>query len=298
MQDVALMIINRGARLMDISDSKDGPTTVLIDALKNKLPKVAEAILLKINPQNQDLEKHHKMKGILDVNMEEEEERKKQICGFLKVRFNYAMDLAFQNNFKECIKLILSYGGEIYRGENRNVLPITPEDYKSFLDDQIRMDSKNPECIIFDYSNLCRNDSKKELKLISDLTNLSPGHKNLIKHPLIEALLMMEWKRLAPWWMYYMLLKLAFMTIFIFLGVGTFGLQQFNCNLVALSSDGWITFMEMGSKYCMVFWSIFAVMEIWQLGYSIRKRSRWQMCMLYILHFLRREGGGGPVGRS
>ena len=147
------------------------------------------------------------------------------------------------------------------------------------LDDQIRVDSKNPVYIIFDYSNLCRNDSKKELQLISDLTNLSPDHKTLIKHPLIEALLMMEWKRIAPLWMYYMILKLAFMTTFIFLGVGTFGLEQFNCNRVALSSDGWITFMNVGSTYCLAFWIVFSVMEIWQLGYSIFKRSRWQLCI-------------------
>ena len=157
-------------------------------------------------------------------------EWREHIKSFLNVRENLAMKLAFTNYYSECIKLILSCGGDMYN--HGKVMSITPEDYKSFLDDQIKKDPEIKENIIFDYSKLisiCNNEDR-ELKLILDLTKLSPGHKTLLTHPLIKALLMMEWKRIQLLWLMWMVLKVAFMLLFIAIGVGSVGLQQFNCN--------------------------------------------------------------------
>ena len=152
----------------------------------------------------------------------------KNIKKFLGAEDNYAMELASWANYSECMKLILSYGGDIYR--HKNVMQITPQVYKSFLDDQIKMDPSK-KFIVFDYSKLICRDDHKELKLIMDLTKLSPGHKTLLTHPLIEALLMMEWKRIQLLWLGYMLLKLTFMLLFFAIGVRKIGLQQFSCNI-------------------------------------------------------------------
>ena len=153
-------------------------------------------------------------------------EQKKDIKEFLGRWDNCAMELASKYDYSECMKLILSYGGDIYR--KGNVMQITPQVYKSFLDDQIKTQDQN--FIVFDYSKLICRDDNKELKLIKDFTKLSPGHKTLLTHPLIEALLMMEWKRIQLLWLGYMLLKLTFMLLFFAIGVGKIGLQQFNCN--------------------------------------------------------------------
>ena len=203
--------------------------TVLINALDFQLPEVAKAILLRIDPEPAEKQKQK------DLHIETEKEADfvlkqkqaiKDLKEFLGRRDNSAMELASKYDYSECMKLILSYGGDIYR--MGKIMQITPQVYKSFLDDQIKTQDQN--YIVFDYSKLICRDDNKELKLIMDFTKLSPGHKTLLTHPLIEALLMMEWKRIQLLWLVYMLLKLTFMLLFFAIGVGKIGLQQFNCN--------------------------------------------------------------------
>ena len=140
-----------------------------------------------------------------------------------------ALVLAVNQNYSECIKLILSSGGSIYDDKSK-LLPITAADYRNFLDDQIKIDSSDPDYIIFDYSKITLNDREKELQLLQDLTHISRDHKQFITHPLIENLLMMKWRTMEPYWLAYVLMKLFTMLIFIALGVGSSGgLHQSYC---------------------------------------------------------------------
>ena len=140
-----------------------------------------------------------------------------------------ALVLAVNQNYSECIKLILSNGGKIY-DDKEKLLPITAADYKNFLDDQIKIDSSDPNYVIFDYSKITLENMEKELQQLHDLTHISRDHKQFITHPLIENLLMMKWRTIEPYWLAYVLMKLFTMLIFIALGVGSSGgLHQSYC---------------------------------------------------------------------
>ena len=96
------------------------------------------------------------------------------------------------------------------------------------------------------------------------MTNISPGHNYLIKHPLLEAIIISKWKRIELIWIIYMLLKLSFMGIFITLGVGTLGLQQFSCNVTELGTTKGIN-----SRY------IFVTLNTNSINYRSCSISRW-----------------------
>ena len=252
MEEVAkIMLIERDAEF----DNKIGQSTLLVRALETKLPDVAKTILQKVKRQLKD--DKMKWKKELLINYVNEPTKTNQT----------ALSLASKHNYPACIKLILECGGDLYYEQmerkdqeiardvdgnimlnnfneedkkkvetQKKVVPLSPEDYNNFLDDQIRIDKNDSENIIFDYTKLITSEHNRELKLIEDLTNISPGHNYLIKHPLLEAIIISKWKRIELIWIIYMLLKLSFMGIFITLGVGTLGLQQFSCNVTELGT--------------------------------------------------------------
>ena len=78
---------------------------------------------------------------------------------------------------------------------------------------------------------------REELKLIKDLVNISTEHRKLAKHPLIEGLVMMKWKKIQVFWYVYMAVKFIFMVMFISLGIGTLGLKQLSCNYTDIDTE-------------------------------------------------------------
>ena len=316
MNDVAKILIERGSSL-DIKWQKEEPKSLLICALKRGREDVGETILDRLKKQMIHSSDPHNMDPILEVE---------KYVNMKNENGETALGLAFRSKYSMCIKLILSCGGNIY--QQGKLLPITAEDYKNFLDDQIRIYPENPDLIIFDYSKIiyptpsqvdkeenmktklinlddssatCRNLIKwnpiqDELKLIKDLTCLSSGHKALITHPLIKALLITRWKRIEPFWIIYMICKLVFMAQFINIGIGTLGLQAYHCNdtnikngraniqfntihnlhkylFFITGSFGSQVFEEGYGDHCIVFavlWILFSCVELIQVLFSLK----------------------------
>ena len=133
-------------------------------------------------------------------------------------------------------------------------MPIPAESFKNFLDCQVLKGPDSTDSVVFDYSKLVtgveelqvekedQNQSfamnkGEELKLIKDLVNISTEHRKLAKHPLIEALVMMKWKKIQVFWYVYMGVKFIFMVMFISLGIGTLGLKQLSCNYTDIDTE-------------------------------------------------------------
>ena len=145
-------------------DNKIGQSTLLVRALETKLPDVAKTILQKVKRQLKD--DKMKWKKELLINYVNEPTKTNQT----------ALSLASKHNYPACIKLILECGGDLYyeqmerkdqeiardvdgnimlnnfNEENKKkvetqkkVVPLSPEDYNNFLDDQIRIDKNDSE---------------------------------------------------------------------------------------------------------------------------------------------------------
>ena len=72
--------------------------------------------------------------------------------------------------------------------------------------------------IQFDYSKLIISDTSKESRSIKWLIDTIPDGKKLLKHPVIEAFIMMKWVKLFWFWYIWVALKLFFMAFFLSYG--------------------------------------------------------------------------------
>ena len=70
----------------------------------------------------------------------------------------------------------------------------------------------------FNYSNIV-NENFSELAIINDIVHLRKEHKKLLKHPLLEAMIMMKWRKFQ--WLWLLMLVLQFIFTMLIFRIGT-----------------------------------------------------------------------------
>ena len=253
--DIVKELIDKGANFC-ITD-ENGMTPLML-AIQRVSTDVADLFLkqksLTLENINQvdNSKKYTAMKLAVDNKMDYiVETLRRQGCNhsyLTSATWRYAKDKS------ECIENIFTHGGNFFYDEKGQILPIPAECFKNFLDCQVVKGPDSTDSVVFDYSKLVtgveelqvekkdQNQSsamnkREELKLIKDLVNISTEHRKLAKHPLIEGLVMMKWKKIQVFWYVYMGVKFIFMVMFISLGIGTLGLKQLSCNYTDIDTE-------------------------------------------------------------
>ena len=173
---------------------------------------------------------HDTAKKLLDAKDEEGEyqitvkhidEAKESMSG------ETALSWAICQNSSEIIQLLLERGASLYKGgdETQGIMPIKKEDYEKFLDSRVQVvcftqgdlkswkPGKFHDSLVLDVYFIF----KPGTLLIRKIVNLTTDHKNLVKHPGIQAFLMMKWKKIKKIWRTWMLLKTIFFALLCFL---------------------------------------------------------------------------------
>ena len=70
----------------------------------------------------------------------------------------------------------------------------------------------------FNYSNIV-NENFSELAIINDIVHLRKEHRKLLKHPLLEAMIMMKWRKFQ--WLWLLMLVLQFIFTMLIFRIGT-----------------------------------------------------------------------------
>ena len=192
-----------------------------------------------------------------------------------------ALDIAIANNSSECIVSLLQHGASLYRGADKSqeIARIRKDDFEMFLDSQVKLmmhpdsafglENKNREqentgkyinSVVLDYSFL----EGDGTRIVNSVCNLGPDHKSLVKHPLIQAFLIMKWKKMRKWWTGWITLKVIFIALLLALGLIRYGFPPTpnSCpvnNQVAIKTPS-VTL----NVIFLVLWLFFFIIEILQ----------------------------------
>ena len=92
--------------------------------------------------------------------------------------------------------------------------------------------------IEFNYSNIVSENSA-ELTVINDFVHLRKENMTLLKHPLLEAMIMMKWRKFQWLWLIMLVLQLLFTILMFTIGTLLFKYQPANCggNLTEVFKD-------------------------------------------------------------
>lgn len=82
--------------------------------------------------------------------------------------------------------------------------------------------------IEFNYSNIV-NENLSELGLINDIIHMRKENRPLLKHPLLEALIMMKWRKFQWLWFMMLVLQLIFTILIFRIGTLLLKFEPNNC---------------------------------------------------------------------
>jgi len=143
-----------------------------------------------------------------------------------------ALEWAISEKLGEVVVELLKRGASLQKEGSIKTLPIQCEDFKAYLDETVTIDkpdiiwqSKVEEKLVIDYTFLSR-ESKDNSQTLEAILNLSPGHRKLVKHPVIQAFLMVKWGDILPIWATWILVKLVFFLHIITFATLLFGISE------------------------------------------------------------------------
>ena len=128
--------------------------------------------------------------------------------------------------------------------------------------------------IEFNYNNIVRKESS-ELSVISDFVHLRKGNVSLLKHPLLQAMVMMKWRTFQWLWLIELILQLLFTSLMFSIGTSVLKIEPNDCRN--------FTHVDTRQKYAVEFhqetmkltipaailWIFYALVEIVQFSFSI-----------------------------
>jgi len=134
------------------------------------------------------------------------------------------LEWAVMNNLSAVVVELLKHGVSIQNNENE-LIEIKQEDFQAYLDAIMTIDkpeetwkTKSEEKLVMNYRFLSR-EGEDQTPVLSSVLNLSTEHKELVKHPLVRAFLMMKWRKMVRIWMIWIFLKLIFFGHLIYFAV-------------------------------------------------------------------------------
>jgi len=130
------------------------------------------------------------------------------------------LEWAVKNNLSGVVLKLQMQGARLVKN-NKKVLEIKPNDLQAYLDELVTVDKperksarKSQEKLVLNYSFLTRY-GEDQTPLLNSVLNLSTKHRELVKHPLVRAFLMMKWEKMKIIWAFWIILKLLFLLCFI-----------------------------------------------------------------------------------
>ena len=198
--DLVKELLDRGAK-WDVSNSS-GKTPLML-ASKRGLQEAISKILEHAKSKPDGVE-------VIDEYINRKE----------KLSQRSAIEFAFEEKQNDSIQILLDHGASLYKSQMPNgklikkILKIPKEHFEQFLDRQIKQKAqtkvKEKYDICLDYSFLME---RNETELFHDVTNISPEHKELVRHPVVDAFLKMKWKKMNKWWRGWISLKFIYMIL-------------------------------------------------------------------------------------
>ena len=204
-----------------------------------------------------------------------------------------ALAIAVANKNDECIKHILQCDVpvEMYYHDKTKLLPFSYKNIKDFLDGQIdkikptwsvssnitcgeQSLTEDEDVIEFNYNNIVKEDSA-ELSVIKDFVHLSRENISLLKHPLLQAMIMMKWRTFQWLWLIELVLQLLFTILMFSIGTSVLQIEANNCwnsTIVQIRQEEAKNFrQETATKTILAFllWTFYVLVEIVQFSFSI-----------------------------
>ena len=147
--------------------------------------------------------------------------------------------------------------------------------------------------IEFNYSNIV-SETSAELAVINDLVHLRKENMTLLKHPLLEAMIMMKWRKFQWLWLIMLVLQLLF-TVFMFrIGLLLLKYQPDNCgkngdNTTDVIVDRLKKDPETGNItiLALILWFFYVLVEVIQFSISMievveNMKSWWRRVLVEI----------------
>jgi len=124
-----------------------------------------------------------------------------------------ALTWAVMNNLPEVVVQLLHHGASM-QDAYKKVIEIKSEDFLTYLNERVTVDKpkggkKSDEMLVLNYKLLSRG-GQDQTPILHSILELSPQHRQLVKHPLVQAFLMMKWEKMKPWWRGWIILKIIF----------------------------------------------------------------------------------------
>ena len=270
--DVALNLIDRGVKI-DVNDAEDGKKmTPLMWACKTNQPRVVEKLLERTTEEN--------------INRTNEENMS-------------ALAIAVANKNDECIQHILhcAVPVQLYSqdSEKEKLLPFSYEILIDFLDNQInqikptwssisvvsssdenQQDLTEDENMIeFNYNNIISENS--ELSVINDIVHLRKENICLLKHPLLQAMVMMKWMKFQWLWLLELVLQFVFTILMFNIGTSVLKIEPNNCwnkTIVQIrkAEEDVVSFRQETATLTIlasILWIFYVLVEIVQFSFSV-----------------------------
>ena len=124
------------------------------------------------------------------------------------------LEWAVKNHLSGAIVELLKQGARL-RNKKGSLIEIKSEDFKAFLDELVTVEKygkwsqKEDERLVFNYKFLYEG-GHDNTPILNSILNLSPEHKEVVKHPLVQAILVKKWKKMLPVWVTWIILKIIF----------------------------------------------------------------------------------------
>ena len=129
--------------------------------------------------------------------------------------------------------------------------------------------------IVFNYSNIV-SETSAELAVINDIVHLRKENMTLLKHPLLEAMIMMKWRKFQWLWLIMLVLQILFTILMFRIGTLLYQFQPENCgksniNRTDINVDGLkeapLT-MHL-TILALILWFFYVLVEVVQFSISV-----------------------------
>ena len=142
------------------------------------------------------------------------------------------------------------------------------------LDDQGLTEDEN--MIEFNYNNIVSQKEKStELSVINDFVHLRKENISLLKHPLLQAMIMMKWKTFQFLWLIELVLQFLFTILMFRIGVLVLKIEPNNCGNLTWVQHRQEDYKDFDQDYPLtiilasILWIFYALVEISQFSFSV-----------------------------
>jgi len=125
------------------------------------------------------------------------------------------LEWAVRNNLSAVVVELMKQGANIQKNA-KEVIEITQNDFRAYLDESVTiykpkgyLPEKSAEKLVINYSFLS-SEGEDQTPVLNAVLNLTTEHRELVKHPLVRAFLVMKWRKMVPMWTLWIFMKLIF----------------------------------------------------------------------------------------